>query len=108
MQNRYRNLWHATLNIAKPPFYTNDAPEVFRFRDVIIYRLGDKSFDYVLSGACITQRAGFNASAARILIDSILGGTCPVSDVVAVHLRAQGFAPLTYSDHCAQHAASLK
>lgn len=97
--NRYRNPWHKGLNIPKPEYYENDAPCVGNYRGVVVYRLWDTSFDYVLEGCCITQRAGFSRERFTGVIDAILDGKEPVADEVAEHVRACGFSPMTYGEY---------
>jgi hypothetical protein len=97
--NIYRNPWAKTLNVPKPEFYKNDAPVVFEYRSVKVYRLFARGFDYVLAGCCITQRAGFKPDLARGVIDHILSGKQPVDDEVAEHLRTNGFPAMTYSEY---------
>lgn len=96
MKNRYRNPWARTLNIPKPEFYENNGPQVFKHRGVEIFRVHDRQFDFVLSGCCIAQRAGFTATEAAKVIDGLLDGETPVADVVAVHLKAHAHNPITY------------
>lgn len=80
MKNKYRNPWHKDLNLPKPEFYQNDAPKFFEHRGVQVFKLAPKSFDYVLKGVCITQRAG--ARDPQELIDAILDRRQPISDQV--------------------------
>lgn len=96
MKNRYQNLWANLLNVKKPDFYENNAREIGSHRGVVVYKLFDHGYDFVIGDACITQRAGCTEMVQ--VIDDILDGRSPVSDVVAMHLRKLGFAPLTYSD----------
>jgi hypothetical protein len=97
MKNRYRNPWHATLNVKKPQFYENDAPCVAEYRGVRIYALWPNFFDFVLDSCCITQRAGITEH--RKVIDEMLSGESCVCDEVAAHLRSLGHSPMTYSEY---------
>jgi len=74
MKNRYRNPWHDPRNPKwTREFYENDAPKVFSYRGVDVYRVGMKHFDYVMNGCAITQRAGCDCgSNARVVIDALL------------------------------------
>ena len=94
MSNQYRNLWAKSLKL--PEFYRNDANELYSHRGVSVYKVFDKHYDFVIGGACITQRAG--AKDRKKVIDGILDGQEPVSDVVAAHLKTLGFSPLTYDE----------
>ncbi len=57
-KNKYKNPWAKDLSIQMPEFYENNAPIHLEYRGVIVYKLREKSFDFVLDGCCITQRAG--------------------------------------------------
>ena len=97
--NRYRNPWCKILNAPKPEFYENDARKVFEYRGVSVFKLNDDHFDYVLSGCCITQRAGFKPQNAPAVIDDLLDGQTPCCDEVAAHIAAQGGKPMTYEQY---------
>lgn len=79
-KNKYKNPWANDLNQKKPEFYENNAPVVLEHRGVKVYKLWEKSFDFVFNGVCITQRSG--ASKAKEIIDSLLNGEVPVSEQV--------------------------
>ncbi len=103
MTNKYRNLWFKSCNIPRPEFYQNDAPKVLEHRGVEVFKLWETSFDFVIGGACITQRAG--ASKAKAVIDEILDGKSCVSEEVKTHLVSLGFKAYSYSDYKADYIA---
>lgn len=94
--NKYKNLWHKSTNIPRPEFYENEAPKIGEYRGVSVFKLFTHGFDFVINGACITQRAG--ASDYQNTINEVLDGKAPVADTVADHLKACGFTPLLYSE----------
>lgn len=104
--NRYRNLWAPELKVKKPDFYENNAPQIGEHRGVRVFKLFDHGYDFVLAGACITQRAG--ASELARTIDEVLDGEHPVADAVAAHLRGLGFRPLTYAEAGRRHDALVR
>lgn len=106
--NRYRNPWFKSCNTPRPEFYENDAPKVFSYRGVDVYKLRNNSFDYVFSGCCITQRAGFKKESAPAIIDEILDGNQPVDNEVAHHLITHGHKALTYEQYTADWQAGLR
>lgn len=87
--NRYRNLWHKTLK--KPEYYENNAKRVGEHRGVVVFRVLPDQFDFVVGGACITQRAGWRGDTG--IIDQILDGGEMVGDAVHEHLKSLGFTP---------------
>jgi len=96
-KNQYRNLWHKSLNVPKPEFYQNNAPQVRpEYRSVKVYKLFDRGYDFVFAGCCITQRAG--VTRYREVIDELLDGKSPCSDEVANHIRTNGEKAITYSE----------
>ncbi len=96
MKNKYLNPWRTGLiRSSVPEYYENDAPKVFSHRGVDVFKLSDKSFDFVLAGCAITQRAG--ASDPAKVINQILDGETPVGDQVAKHLCAHGFNAMSYA-----------
>jgi hypothetical protein len=107
-RNRYRNPWAKILNVPKPEFYENNARVIFTFRGVSVYKLGEQSFDYVFSGCCITQRAGFNEANARKIISDILDGNDPVAQPVADHLKRNGCKPLSYEQYHQDYLKGLR
>jgi hypothetical protein len=92
--NRYLNLWHDKLIVPKPPFYENNAPQVFSHRGVAVFKVFAGHFDFVMAGACIAQRGG--ATDAADAIDEILDGRRPVADRVAEHINAHGGKAVGY------------
>ncbi len=92
--NRYKNPWHKTLNVPKPEYYENNAPQVGEHRGVVVYKLFTHGYDFVLGGVCITQRAGI--SEYKKAIDELLDGESFCSDEVAAHLKSLGHTPTTY------------
>ena len=92
-QNTYRNPWQRGAKNDSPAIYTNNAPCILEHRGVRVFRLNERSFDFVLGDCAITQRAG--ASKAKDVINSILGGLTHVSDTVAAHLAAHGYKAAT-------------
>lgn len=98
-QNRYKNPWYKSTNIPRPEFYENSAPQVAEYRQVKIYKLFDRAYDFVLSGMCITQRAGITEHKCEI--DSILDGRTPVDTLVCKHLRKLGHKPISYPEYTA-------
>ena len=107
-KNRYKNLWHKTLNVQMPAYYENNAKLVCKYRGVEIFKLYNESYDFVFSGACIGQRAGFNKNTYQVIIDDILDGNTPVSNEVAAHLKDCGLKPLSYEQYSKDYAAGLR
>jgi len=95
MKNRYRNLWQKETRVLGPAFYENDAPCVLEYRTVKVYCLRPEFYDFVLNGACISQRAGITE--ARKVIDEYLDGKQPCAATVAAHITVSGFHGYTYS-----------
>jgi len=91
--NTYRNPWQHGAKNGSPAIYTNNAPCILEHRGVRVFRLNERSFDFVLGDCAITQRAG--ASNAKTTIDGILDGLTHVSDTVAAHLASHGFKSAT-------------
>lgn len=71
---------------------------LFTYRGVEVYKNPAGSWDYILDGVAITQRAGFSADKAPAIIDAILDGDeyTYCADAVCEHLRAHGFQPQAY------------
>jgi hypothetical protein len=66
---RYKNPWHTPSGNYGPEFYeANSKPHHYRGYD--IYRQGEKHYDIVKDGMCITQRCGWS----KELIDRIING----------------------------------
>lgn len=101
MKNKYLNPWHKSLNVEKPPYYENDAPEVYTYRGVKVFKLGSTHYDYVLNGCCISQRAGFpkTEEERQAIIDDYLDGSQPCSVEVASHITASGGNGLSYEEY---------
>ncbi len=99
MKNRYKNPWSDECNTPREKFYENDAPCIFEYRGVKVFRLLHGRFDYVLKDCAITQRAGFKKEDAPQVIDDILDGETPVSDGVYSHLKKCGNKPMTYDQY---------
>jgi hypothetical protein len=82
--------------------FTYDGKCLFEHRGVQVFKNPAGSWDYVIAGMTITQRAGFSKDHAvrRQLIDDILDGTGfeARSEPVCVHLRKLGFTPISYAD----------
>jgi hypothetical protein len=97
--NRYRNLWHKSLNVPKPPFYENDARCVLTHRGVRVFKLFGGFYDLVLADACIAQRAGGEDVAA---IDDLLDGKKAVCEEVKQHINANGGHAISYRDEMAR------
>ncbi len=95
--NRYKNPWSKSCNTPRPKYYENNAPKVATYRDVEIYKLFDKAFDFVLSGVCIAQRAGITEHEREI--DALLEGRTPCDTVVYNHLKRLGHKPLSYDQY---------
>jgi hypothetical protein len=93
-KNRYRNPWHKSLNVPKPEFYENNAPQVLEHRGVKVFKLFEGAYDFVLGDCCITQRAGITE--ARREIDLILNGETFVDRNVAEHLKLHGYNARPY------------
>lgn len=73
MKNEYKNLWYQANKQTMKPVYFNDAPLIKEYRGVQVFKLYNGSYDFVLKGACITQRAG--VARYKEVIDGILDGT---------------------------------
>lgn len=97
------NPWHNPRSAYSPvQFVYRDKP-LFTHRGVEVYKNDAGSWDYVVGGMAITQRAGFNKDRAPLVIDEILDGKDTgqfhwVCDTVAAHLRKLGFTPVGYAD----------
>lgn len=101
MKKRYRNPWFDQCLTARAEYYENDAPCVFSYRGVDVYKLWGTSYDYVLNGCCITQRAGFPKDKAerQRIIDDMLDGRQPCSERVAEWITQNGGHGLSYDDY---------
>ncbi len=95
--NKYRNPFGKDTLVKRPDFYENNAPKVAEYRGVSIYRLFNNAFDFVISGCCITQRAGITHYQREI--DRILSGETPMHDEVCDHLKSLGFPSKTYGEY---------
>jgi len=104
--NRYKNLWRDDTQIKSPEYYENDARKIGEHRGVSVLKLYNESFDFVLAGACIAQRAG--ASEWTLTIDNLLDGVDCCSDKVAAHIAAQGFRPLSYGQYNKDYTSGLR
>lgn len=106
--NRYRNPWHEETLARRPEFYENNAPQVFEYRGVKVFKLNDRHFDYVLAGTCITQRAGFDKDKAGLVIDGLLDGEQPTCKPVADHISLSGGKGYTYDQYTADYQKGLR
>lgn len=97
MSNKYKNPWYKETTRTTSEYYENNARQVLEHRDVKVYKLFENSYDFVLNGCCITQRAGITE--AQREIDKLLDGKTPTCDTVASHLRANGHKPITYDQY---------
>jgi hypothetical protein len=99
------NPWHTKHNIYSRPFFEYFDKPIFTYRGVNVYKNYAGSWDYVLGDTAITQRAGFRKEASPAIIDSLLDGQSPVSDIVADHIKSCGHNPLTYEQYNIEYAA---
>lgn len=83
-----KNLWHVSGNSNSKPFYTYTGRVLLEYRGVQVFKNPAGSWDYVLNGATITQRAGFDAGRARVIIDTLLAGNEMSAAAVLAHIKA--------------------
>lgn len=100
--NKYKNMWADDCMIKRPEYYENNAPLVGSYRGVDVFKTHERGFDYVIGGACVTQRAGFDKKSFHSVVDGLLDGDGEnlCSEKVAKHLRNLGFTPMTYDEAC--------
>jgi hypothetical protein len=74
MKIEYKNIW-AKINDSKT-FNRHYAKQVLDYRNIQVYDIGHgDQFDYVVNGACFSQRAGFSKEFATNLIDCMIDST---------------------------------
>ena len=95
---RAKNPWHNPESGFSRPFFEYDGNPKFSYRGVAVYN-AYSSFDYVIDGCTICQRAGFHKDSAPQIIDGILDGKNPVAEGVANKLRSLGFNPMSYEQY---------
>lgn len=100
-----RNPFHNPRSAYSRPEFSYRGHSLFSFRGVDVYANGARSWDYVLNGVTIMQRAGFKAEVARALINEALDGVSPHCEAVASHITASGGKGYTYSQYIADWAA---
>ena len=99
------NPWFRKDGPYSSPTYSLDRDPVFEYRGVKVYKTRSGSYLYALNGSAITERAGFTKARAPEVIDEILDGGAPSSDVVVATLRASGFKGLSWSEYSREYAA---
>jgi hypothetical protein len=88
METIAKNLWHDSQSRSSKPFYTYTGRVLLSYRGVQVFKNPAGSWDYVLNGATITQRAGFEAGRARGIIDTLLAGDEMSAPAVMAHIKA--------------------
>jgi hypothetical protein len=71
MSSTYRNPWYKTNGSQGPSMYTTDAPPAQVGKYQRFYRIQSSNpsarcYDYVLDGACVTQRCGAGLTEAEL------------------------------------------
>jgi hypothetical protein len=95
---RVINPWRTKESLHMREFFEYTGKPVFSFRGVDVYN-NYSSWDYVIGGFAITQRAGFHKESAPKIISDILDGLKPVAEGVATRLAAIGFTPMSYDQY---------
>lgn len=100
MKNKYRNPWCNETLIKRPPFYENDAPEVYAYRGVVVFKVSEHHYDYVFHDCCISQRAGLpkNDLEKNEIIDAYLDGKILVTKEIVDHINAHGGNAKSYDE----------
>jgi len=104
MTKTIKNPWFRKDGPYSRPVYELSDKPIFEHRGVTVYRR-PQSWLYVLGNTAITERAGFNKDAAPDVINGILDGAIPTSDLVVQHLRANGHKALSWAEYSIEHAA---
>ena len=99
-----KNPWFRKDGPYSRPTYELDSAPIFQHRGVSVYRRS-MGWLYVLGDTAITERAGFKKENAPEVIDSILDGQTPSSDLVVKHLRANGCKALSYDEYMIEYHA---
>lgn len=90
-----RNPWYNPQSSYSRRVFCYSGKCLFSHRGVSVYRNVAGSWDYVIGGCAITQRAGFDRTKAAAIIDGLLDGTEEryVAQAVHDHLVSLGFRP---------------
>lgn len=84
-----KNLWHQSGNSYSKPVFTYTGRALFTYRGVQVFKNPAGSWDYILNGAAITQRAGFSKDKAPAIIDALLSGRDEYAGAaVMAHIQA--------------------
>lgn len=90
MTTKAVNLWYNPSRSPGPAIFSYPGESLLNYRGVDVFKNPAGSWDYVLNGATIAQRAGFNREGAKDNIDGLLDGTdnFQCSDKVLAHIEA--------------------
>lgn len=99
-----KNPWHRKDSPYSSKEYHLDAPPIFEYRGVTVYKR-TRSWMYVLGDTAITERGGFDKSCAPEIIDEILDGKTFSSDTVVEYLRANGHRGMTADEYMIEYRA---
>jgi len=90
MNTKAVNLWYSPSRSVSPAIFTYPGKSLLNHRGVDVLKNPAGSWDYILNGAAITQRAGFDRETAIKLIDGLLDGDTDhwwCSDKVLAHIK---------------------
>ena len=81
MDVEYINPWEIDQCTEKPKVCNHyNVKKVMEHRGFSVYRIHEKHYDWVFSGVCVAQFAGFNSTRVKTAIDNILCGCVPNND----------------------------
>ena len=85
------NPWFCSPSPYSKPTFTYPGKSLLTYRGFDVFKNPEGSWDYLFDGLPITQRAGFDPTKGREIIDEILAGKVWITgDVVRKHLRDRG------------------
>lgn len=94
-----KNPWFKPQSAYSRREYRYEGKPLAEHRGVQVFKNSAGSWDWVISGMTVGQRAGFHKDRFAAAMDELLDGKWPCAQAVAEHLRFHGFGAVSHEEY---------